>query len=333
MKAAILECYDKNGTELVIKDIPLPELKEDEVLVKVHAAGVNPLDNMIIRGEVKLIVPYATPLVMGNEFVGEIVKTGSAVTGFEENERVFARMPLSSIGAFAEFVAIEQSALAHVPDYLSDEEAACVPLTALTAMQAFELMDAKPGNTLYISGGTGSVGAMAIPLAASRGFKVITSGNGDSKDRVEALGVSTFIDYHTQDYTQLLHDIDFVLDTLGDKALPGEFDILRENGTLVSLRGMPNRAFAKRMGLPFWKQLLFGIAGMKYDRMAKRKDQSYEFMFVHSDGAELAQAATMLEDRDVKPSINEVFPLDDVNAALARVANGKSKGKTILSIA
>lgn len=333
MKAAILERYDKNGTELVIKDIPLPELKEDEVLVQVHAAGVNPLDNMIIRGEVKLIVPYATPLVMGNEFVGEIVKTGNAITSFEENERVFARMPLSSIGAFAEFVAIEQSALAHVPDYLSDEEAACVPLTALTAMQAYDLMDAKPGSTLYISGGTGSVGAMAIPLAASRGFKVITSGNGDSKDRVEALGVSTFIDYHTQDYTQLLHDIDFVLDTLGDKALPGEFGILRENGTLVSLRGMPNRAFAKRIGLPLWKQLLFGIAGMKYDRMAKRKDQSYEFMFVHSDGAELAQAATMLEDRDVKPSINEVFPLDDVNAALARVANGKSKGKTILSIA
>lgn len=332
MKAAILEHYDKKGTELVVEDVPAPEPSESAVLVKVRAAGVNPLDNMIVRGEVKLIMPYSTPLIMGNEFVGEIVAKGGAVTGFERGDRVFARMPLSSIGAFAEYVAIDQNAIAHVPDYLSDEEAACVPLTALTAMQAYDLMEAKPGSTLFISGGTGSVGAMAIPLAASRGFKVITSGNGDSKERIKTLGADTFIDYRTQDYTQILHDVDYVLDTLGEKALAGEFGILREGGTLVSLRGMPNKAFAKRMGLPLWKQLLFGIAGMKLDRMAKRKGQTYEFMFVHSDGKGLAKAATILEERNVRPSINETFALDDVNAALARVAQGKSKGKTILTI-
>lgn len=332
MKAAILERYDKHGAELVVADMPIPEPTNDGVLVKVRAAGVNPLDNMIVRGEVKLIVPYRTPLVMGNEFVGEVIATGSNVVGFERGDRVFARMPLSSIGAFAEYVAIDQSALAHVPDYLSDEEAACVPLTALTAMQAYDLMNAKAGDTLFISGGTGSVGAMAIPIAASRGFEVITSGNGDSKERIEALGATTFIDYRTQDYTQMLHDVDFVLDTLGEKALEGEFGILKEGGTLVSLRGMPNMAFAKRMGLPLWKQLLFGMAGMKLDRMAKRKDQTYEFMFVHADGKGLAQAVAMLAERDVKPSINETFTLEEVNAALARVAQGKSKGKTILTI-
>ena len=147
MKAAILNEYNKNGCDLEIRDIPIPKVADNEVLVKIRTAGVNPLDNMIVHGEVKLIVPYSFPLVMGNEFVGIIEKTGSAVKNFSEGDRVYGRMPLKKIGAFAEYAAIDQSAIAKVPEYLSDEEAACVPLTALTALQAFELMHLKKGET------------------------------------------------------------------------------------------------------------------------------------------------------------------------------------------
>ena len=122
MKAAILNGYDKNGCDLEIKDIPVPKIMANEVLVKIKTAGVNPLDNMIVRGDVKLIVPYSFPLVMGNEFVGVIEKSGSAVTGFGVGDRVYGRMPLKKIGAFAEYTAIDQSAIAVVPEYLSDEE-------------------------------------------------------------------------------------------------------------------------------------------------------------------------------------------------------------------
>lgn len=332
MKAAFLTHYDKKGTSLALQEVPRPKPLPNQILVKVLAAGVNPLDNMIIRGEVRMIVPYKVPLLMGNEFVGTIEECGESVVRFTADDRVYARMPLDHIGTFCEYLCVDEKAASCVPDYLTDEQAACVPLTALTAQQAYNLMNAESGGTLYISGGTGSVGAMAIPLAAARGLRVSTSGNAASRDRVMKLGAETFVDYKSQDYTQVLHNIDYVLDTLGDKALPGEFEILREGGSLVSLRGMPNAAFARRMHLPWYKVLLFSIAGHKYDAMAAKKNQTYDFMFVHADGHGLEEISRVFEERRVLPSVDEVFPLDDINKALEKVARGGSKGKTVIRV-
>ncbi len=156
MKAAIL---NKKNQDLEVKDIPVPEIEDDEVLVKVKYAGVNPLDNMIIREEVKLITPYNYPLVMGNEFSGIVEKAGNKVTGFTEGDRVYARMPLDKIGAFGEYVAIKKDAIAKIPDYLDFDEAACVPLTALTAIQAFELMNPSKCESIFISGGDWQFGS------------------------------------------------------------------------------------------------------------------------------------------------------------------------------
>ena len=165
MRAAVLTHYDRKGTDLEIREIAVPAPDDEEVLVKIIAAAVNPLDNMIIRGEVKLIVPYSMPLVMGNEFAGVVEKTGRNAVRFKPGDRVYGRMPLEKIGAFAEYAAVKESALAAIPEYLTYEEAATVPLTALTAMQAFEIMEVKAGESVFISGGTGSLGAMAIPVA------------------------------------------------------------------------------------------------------------------------------------------------------------------------
>lgn len=332
MKAAILNQYHKNGCDLEVKDIPAPEISENEVLVKIKTAGVNPLDNMIVRGEVKLLVPYAFPLVMGNEFVGVIEKTGSAVKKFETGDRVYGRMPLKKIGAFAEYAAVEQSSIAKVPEYLSDEEAACVPLTALTALQAFELMHPKAGETVFISGGTGSLGAMAIPVAKRFGLNVITNGNGSSEERVRKLGADQFIDYKKEDYAKVLSDVDYVLDTLGDRELAKEFGILKAGGSLVSLRGLPNGEFAARSGLSFVKRMMFKLAGGKYDKMAAVKGQKYFFIFVHEDGAGLEKISEIFKDSSIEASVDEVFSLDDVNQAMKKVASGGSKGKTILKI-
>lgn len=332
MRAAILERYDKNGRDLVIKDIPTPGIGAHDVLLKVSCAGVNPLDNMIIRKEVKLIVDYHTPFVMGNELVGIVQETGSAVEGFAKGDRIYARMPLDRIGAFAEYAAIDASAIAKVPDYLSDEQAACIPLTALTALQAYELMDPDPGDSIFISGGTGSLGAMAIPIAKDMGLKVLTNGNGANAGRMEELGVDLFIDYKKQDFVDVIHDVDFVLDSLGDEALPKEFLVLKPGGVLVSLRGLPNGAFAKRMGFGPLKRLLFSLAGSKYDRMAAKREQTYQFIFVHADGDGLAKVSEVFESKHVMPSVDEAFGLDDINEALRKVAHGGSKGKTILKI-
>ena len=333
MKAAVLTHYDKNGTELEIREISTPVPEEDEVLVKIMTAAVNPLDNMIIRGEVKLIVPYAMPLVMGNEFAGVVEKTGKNATHFKPGDRVYGRMPLKKIGAFAEYAAVKETALAVIPDYLSFEEAATVPLTALTAMQAFEVMDVHAGESVFISGGTGSLGAMAIPVAKSLGLHVYTNGSGDNEDRVRKLGAEKFIDYRKENYVDVLSDVDHVLDTLGDRELPNEFKVLKEGGNLVSLRGLPNGRFARRSGMPLFKQLLFQLAGSKYDRMAAAKKQTYDFLFVHEDGSQLDRIGRLFDkEHPLETSIDTVFTLEEINEALAKVKQGKSKGKTIITV-
>jgi NADPH:quinone reductase-like Zn-dependent oxidoreductase len=307
-------------------------MKENDVLVKIRTAGVNPLDNMIIRGEVKMIVPYHFPLVMGNEFVGVIEKVGRYVSKFQPGDRVYGRTELKRIGAFAEYAAIDQGAIARVPEYLTDEEAASVPLTALTAMQALALMKPKKGERIFISGGTGSLGAMAIPVAKSYGLTVITNGNGASEERVRRLGADQFLNYKEEDYGKVLSDVDYVLDTLGDRELEKEFSILKDGGSLVSLRGMPNGEFAARTGMPLFKRLLLKLAGRKYDQLAARRNQKYYFIFVHEDGAALERISELFGQNRLEASVDGVYALEEVNEALNKVAAGGSKGKTILKV-
>lgn len=332
MRAAQVEKYSKNNNSVKLVDIEKPSVGQKDVLIKVLAAGVNPLDNMIPRGEVKMIVPYKLPVIAGNEFVGIVEKVGEKVSKFKVKDRVFARLPLNKIGAFAEYVSVDENALALVPDYLSDIEAAAVPLTALTIMQALDLMKAESGKTIFISGGTGSVGAMAIPIAKAKGLTVITNGSGANRDRVIELGASRFIDYKTEDYVNTLSDIDYVLDTLGGNETEKQMKIMKKGGKLVSLRAMPNGSFAKRMNLPKWKQFLLGIVGRKFDKLADKYGVSYDFIFVESNGEQLQEVADLFESLKIKPSIDEVYLFEQINSALDKVANGRSKGKTVIEM-
>ena len=331
MKAAQHTTYNKKNITLNITEIATPSITDKEVLVKVTAAGVNPLDNMISRGEVKMIVPYKLPQTAGNEVVGIIEETGRQVKNLKVGDRVFGRLPLDHIGAFAEYVAVDSQALAKVPDYLSDEEAAAVPLTALTIMQALDLMGAQAGKTIFISGGTGGVGSMAIPIAKAKGLTVITNGAGDSAERVLNLGADRFIDYKTEDYTKTVGQVDYVLDTLGGAETEKQMSIMKKGGQLVSFRAMPNGDFSKRMNLPKWKQILLGLAGRKFDKMADKYGVHYHFIFVESNGAQLQEVADLFSTLEIKPSIDTVYPFEEVNSALDKVANGRSRGKTVLS--
>ena len=332
MKAAQIEKYDKNNIKVNIVKKEKPTITKNELLIKVVAAGVNPVDNMISRGEVRMIVPYKLPIISGNEFVGIVEKMGEQVSKFNIGDRVFARMPLNKIGTFSEYISVEEEALAKVPEYLTSIEAAAIPLTALTIMQALELMGIEKGKTIFISGGTGSVGAMAIPIAKAKGLTVITNGSVESRDRVLALGAEKFIDYMTEDYTKILKNIDYVLDTLGGKETEKQMSILKKGGKLVSLRAMPNGSFAKRMNLPKWKQILLTIAGSKFDKMAAKYGVTYDFIYVESNGKQLQEVAEIFEKLRIKPSIDTVFSFDRINDALYKVANGRSKGKTVISM-
>lgn len=332
MKVVQIDNYSKTIDSVKIREINIPEIKPDEVLVRVKSVGINPVDNMITRGEVKLITPYSFPLSIGNELAGVIEKTGEKVTEFKEGDRVFSRLPTDKIGAFAEYVAINKKDLAKIPEYLSFNEAAAIPLTALTAYQALDILQVKSGETLFISGGSGGFGAMAVPLAKARGIKVITNGSLENKERVLALGAEQFLDYKTEDYAQLLHDVDGVIDTIGGKDTEKQFSILKQGGKLVSLKGMPNGRFAKKMGLPLWKQWIFGFAGRSFDNMAKKRNQEYHFIFVQSSGEQLSEIAKVLEENQIRPSIDSIYSFDDIAKALVKVDKGSSRGKTIVEI-
>lgn len=331
MKATILNQYNKKDVNLSFSNLPTPSISADQVLVKSLAAGVNPVDNMITKGEVKLIIPYQLPIVAGNELVGEIIDLGANVKGFQKDDRIFARLPLNHPGAFAEFAAIDSQAIAKVPAYLSNEEAAAIPLTALTAMQAFELLNVQPGKRIFISGGTGGFGGMAIPLAKAMGLYVITNGSGRNAERVLKLGADEFIDYRQTDYVKVLKDVDYVIDTLGGQETAKQFQILKQGGSLVSLKGMPNGDFAKRMQLPFFKKILFSLAGSRLDKMAAKRQQKYFFIFVHADGKQLQQAADIFEKQSLHPVVEQVYPFSELNTALQKVAQGHAKGKTVIT--
>ena len=198
-------------------------------------------------------------------------------------------------------------------------------------MQALELMGAESGKTIFISGGTGGVGGMAIPIAKAKGLTVITNGSVENKERVEKLGVDQFIDYKTTDYTKVLKDVDYVLDTLGGAETEKQMTIMKSGGKLVSLRAMPNGSFAKRMNLAWWKQFILGLAGRKFDKMANKYGVSYDFIFVESNGKQLQDVADIFTKLKIKPSVDTVFDFKDINKALDKVANGRSRGKTVLS--
>ena len=332
MKVVQIDNYSKTIDSVKIREVSIPEIKPDEVLVRVKSVGINPVDNMITRGEVKLITPYSFPLTIGNELAGVIEKTGEKVTEFKEGDQVFSRLPTNKIGAFAEYVAINKKDLAKIPEYLSFNEAAAIPLTALTAYQALDILQVKSGETLFISGGSGGFGAMAVPLAKARGIKVITNGSLENKERVLALGAEQFLDYKTEDYAQLLHDVDGVIDTIGGKDTEKQFSILKQGGKLVSLKGMPNGRFAKKMGLPLWKQWVFGLAGRSFDNMAKKRNQEYHFIFVQSSGEQLSEIAKVLEENQIRPSIDSIYSFEDIAKALVKVDKGSSRGKTIVEI-
>lgn len=331
MKAAQITKYSKK-IAVEVRDIPIPTIGENEVLVKVKVAAVNPLEMLIITGSVKLIQDYELPLTIGNELTGVIEKTGKNVKGFKVGDVIYSRLPLAKIGAFAEYAAINANAIGHLPSNLDFVTGAAAPLTGLTAYQGLhEELEAKAGETVFIPGGSGSFGQMAIPIAKAMGLKVIVSGNPHAKEWAIKIGADQYIDYTKENYWELISNIDYVIDTLGPDEFDHELSILKQGGRLLSLRTGPNKRFAVDHGFPGWKQMLFSMVGAKYDKKAKKKGVQYRFIFVRSDGSQLEKLKKIIEDNKIVPAIDPTeFHIEDINKALELVEHGHPKGKVVI---
>ncbi|WP_059021493.1 NADP-dependent oxidoreductase [Mycobacterium sp. M26] len=333
MKAFVVDRYAKNA-DLRAAEVPVPVLGDHDVLVAVHAAGVNLLDAKIRDGEFKLVLKYGFPLILGNDLAGVVAQVGPRVSQFKAGDRVYARPDKDRIGTFAEFIAVDEKDLAHKPASLSMAEAAAVPLVALTAWQALvDIADVKPGQRVFIQAGTGGVGTIAIQLAKHLGATVATTCSARSFELVKSLGADVVIDYKTQDFAEILHDYDVVVHSQDSAELAKSLRVLKRGGHVISISGPPDHHFAREVGAPWPVAALLRMMSAGVRRKARKLGVEYSFLFMKADGAELQAIADLIDRGVIRPVIDSVLPFSGTNEAIARVAAGHAKGKVVITVA
>ncbi len=332
MKAFVLEGYGKKRA-LRLADMPDPELRDGEVLVEVHAAAVNLLDAKIRDGEFKLILPYRMPLILGHDVAGVVVRVGPHVRQFKLGDEVFARPDDFRIGTFAERVAVKETSLALKPRGLTMEEAASIPLVGLTAWQALvETAQLKKGQKVFIQAGSGGVGTFAIQLAKHLGATVATTTSAANQALVQSLGADVVIDYKTQDFEGFLRDYDVVLNSQDGKALDKSLRVLKRGGKLISISGPPDPEFGQQIAAPGFVKLVMRLLSASVRRKARRAGIDYSFLFMKANGGQLRQIARLLEASAIRPVIDQVFPFESTNEAMAYVESGRAKGKVVIKV-
>ncbi len=300
---------------------------------QVHAAGVNLLDAKIRDGEFKLLLPYKLPLILGNDVAGVVRSVGARVKRFKVGDEVYARPDKHHIGTFAEAIAINEKDLALKPANLSMTQAASVPLVALTAWQALvEIAQVKPGARVFIQAGSGGVGTVAIQLAKHLGGVVATTASAASFTMLRNLGADVLIDYKTQDFEQHLREYDVVLHSQGKTELEKSMRILKPGGTLVSISGPPDPAFARQMGLPLPLRGVLSLLSRSVSRQARKQDVKYTFLFMRAECEQLSQITTLIEQGVIRPVVEKVYPFEQTPEALVHVESGRAKGKIIVRV-
>jgi len=332
MKAFILDRYG-SADHVRAGDTPDPELREDDVLVQVHAAGVNLLDSKIRNGEFKRILPYRLPLILGHDVAGVVVRVGSRVRRFKPGDEVYARPADGQIGAFAEFSAIKEDDVAIKPKALTMGEAASIPLVGLTAWQALiERANLKQGQKVLIHAGSGGVGTFAIQLAKHVGATVATTTSTANVDLVRSLGADIMIDYKKQDFADVLRDYDVVLNSLDKVTLEKSLRVLKPGGQLISISGPPDAAFARSLGASWVLRMIMGVLSYGITTKAKRRQAKYSFLFMRANGGQLTEITALIDDGIIRPVVDRVFPFASTKEAMAYVEAGRAKGKVVVSL-
>jgi NADPH:quinone reductase-like Zn-dependent oxidoreductase len=333
MKAFTITKYSKKE-KLQLTQVAEPIAKENEVLVQIHAAGVNLLDSLIKNGEFKLFLPYKTPLINGHDMAGTVVKVGSGVKKIKVGDEVYSRVADYRIGTFAEYIAVNEADLALKPKKISMEEAASVPLVGLTAWQALvEMGKIKKGQKVFIQAGSGGVGTFAIQLAKHLGAFVATTTSSANTDLVKSLGADLVIDYKTEDFETKLKDYDLVIHSNRDpKILEKSLRILKPGGQLISLVGPPTPEFVEALGLSWPLKLVISFLSFSARKKAEKRNISFNFLFMRAEGNQLQQITTLIESGIIKPVIDKIFPFEQTNDAMAYVETGRVKGKVVIKI-
>lgn len=332
MKAITIEKYGKE-VPLIMTEQPMPIIGEQDVLVEIHAASLNPIDYKIKEGKMRLLLNYRFPLILGNDFSGVVVKVGDRVTAFKPGDEVYGRPRKNRIGTLAEFIAVHEEDICLKPQNLTFEEAASIPLIGLTTYQAFvDILHLQKGQKILIHAGSGGVGTFAIQLAKQMGAFVATTASEKGYDLVKSLGADQIINYKKENFEEVLTGYDAVFDTLGGEALEKSFRILKPGGQVVSISGMPNARFGKEAKLGWLKTTLLSIVSRKITAIEKKSQTRYHFLFMKPSGEQLKVIKGFIEAGRIKPIIDKVYPLKDAGQAFNYLESGRAKGKVIVKI-
>lgn len=331
MKAFIINKYTKDGLQLA--DVLMPKVGDNEVLVEIHSAGINLLDSKIKTGEFKLLLPYKFPLILGHDVAGIITQVGKNVKKFKVGDEIYSRVSDFHIGTFAEYIAINENDVALKPKNLTMEEAASIPLVALTAWQALvENANLKKGQKVFIQAGSGGVGTIAIQLAKHMGATVATTASTKSFEFLKNLGADVLIDYKTQDFETMLKDYDVVLNSQDNKTLEKSINILKTEGQVISISGPPTPEFADEFGLPWYLKFVLSLLSSGIRRKAKKQNVDFFFLFMKASGSQLEKITKLIEADIIKPVIDKIFPFEQTNDALEYVESGRAKGKVVIKV-
>ncbi|HEV7382791.1 MAG TPA: NADP-dependent oxidoreductase, partial [Dyadobacter sp.] len=308
MKAFLIKKYDKKA-KLVLAEVATPVINDDEVLVEIHASGLNLLDSKIKSGEFKLLMPYKFPLVLGHDAARVITQVGKHVKQFKVGDQVYARPADFHIGTFAQYIAINKGDVALKPNNVSMQEAASVPLVALTAWQALvEIGNVQKGQKVFIQAGSGGVGTIAIQLAKYLGATVATTASEKSFDMLRDLGADVLIDYKTQDFENVLKDYDLVLNSQDTQTLKKSLNVLKPGGKLISISGPPTPEFAKSIGAAWYIRMILSLISSGVRRKAQKLGVQYSFLFMRADGRQLSEITKLIESGVIKPIVDKIFP-------------------------
>lgn len=332
MKAFIVKKYS-NTMPLALTDVDKPLIKNNEILVEIHAAGVNLLDSMIKKGTFKPFLPYKTPIINGHDMAGVVIEVGSEVKGFNVGDEVYSRVRDHHIGTFAEYIAVNENDLALKPKNISMEEAASIPLVGLTVWQAFEKAKLRKGQKIFIQAGSGGVGTIAIQLAKHFGATVASTTSAKNMEMVKTLGADVVIDYKKENLADRIKDYDMVLHSSRDKKVMDEsLRLLKPEGILITLTGPPTLEFAQELKLPWYLKILMKLLSATPMKLSRKLGVDFYFLFMKADGRQLSEITSLIEKGVIRPVIDKVFGFEQTNDALAYVETGHARGKVVVKI-
>jgi NADPH:quinone reductase-like Zn-dependent oxidoreductase len=309
MKAVVLREY--GGPEVLkLEDVPRPEPKDDEVLVRVIAAAVNPVDAYARQGMLSKRGLDKRPAIIGYDIAGVVEKTGAQVTKFKAGDAVYAYLSIMRGGGYAQFAIAKEGEMSLKPNNIDFEKAAAVPLAATTAWQALiDTAKINQGQTVLIHGGSGGVGSFAVQIAKARGAKVIATASSGNQDLLKQLGVDQPIDYTTTKFQDVVKDVDVVLNCVRADTLPASYGVVKKGGVIVSITGDPDPAECDKRGIR--------CSGL----------------MAHPDANVLQELTRLIEANKITPIVSQTFPLAEASKAHQQIETRHTRGKIVLRVA